>query len=370
MQLPPLLLLLLLAAAADGAKRMRARRGKREASAQLGGGGLYAAAEKLRREQAALWGPQAELDCGPAVEHLSEQPAHGLHVLQPAMNEDLCAHGAASVRLHVFVDGVAAQEPPTLELQCTPPPADPWSVRPQDDWLFKPLRRIIHAERPKLHRRLRDAGTLTAEAEAELSRAAKAVDPSTRSRWWDDEQRWQLYTPGGSQLSREPEPGKLPRLLSGLQQCGTAYMFEGGLFLWPGIRPGYRLTLPSPMPGLSDITITTLSLQPRAFRIEPLLTPAECAQIIDAALPQLGEPSPNRSEEAEDHLRTSTQTVLQTVGAVEAAAVEGRVHGLMRVPEPHGEPLQFLRYLPEQRYDAHWDYCKCSHWLCVFFVFS
>ena len=47
------------------------------------------------------------------------------------------------------------------------------------------------------------------------------------------------------------------------------YLFEGGNFVWPGIRVGHNITLETGDDTFGEITLTTLSLQviPR-----PLLT--------------------------------------------------------------------------------------------------
>ena len=48
--------------------------------------------------------------------------------------------------------------------------------------------------------------------------------------------------------------------MAALSQCGTLYVLEGGVFVWPGVRKGYTVPLSTGDPTLSDVMLTTVSL--------------------------------------------------------------------------------------------------------------
>lgn len=87
-----------------------------------------------------------------------------------------------------------------------------------------------------------------------------------------DTDGWALFTPYGSPLRKSPE------ILRAFEECGTVYVYEGGNFQWPGVRVGHTITLSMSTDDdlLGEVTMTTLSLNPRAFTIAPLLTDEEC----------------------------------------------------------------------------------------------
>eukprot|EP01044_Picomonas_judraskeda_P030436 COSAG03_NODE_10948_length_619_cov_31.817308_1_plen_139_part_10 len=83
-----------------------------------------------------------ELDCGPAgMEHLSDLPALGLHVLT-AEGDSFCAEGAASSSLTVHIDGSPADgKAPTLDVACDFSGA-------VDSWLLTALKRLVATQVP------------------------------------------------------------------------------------------------------------------------------------------------------------------------------------------------------------------------------
>lgn len=113
-------------------------------------------------------------------------------------------------------------------------------------------------------------------------------------------------------------------------------------------------------PAFGDVTLTTLSLQPLVFTIDPLLTVAECEHVIERARPEMANSPVSHIDsdigKPDSQWRTSTQARLPTGGGKVVATIESRAHSLLKVPEAHGEPLQVLRYEVGQKYDAHHDY--------------
>ncbi len=277
-----------------------------------------------------------ELDCGPeGMEHFSDLPALGLHVLTVEGSE-FCAEGASSSSLTVHVDGSpVAGDPPTLEVACDGQGAI-------DSWLLTALKGLVATERPALLNRMQDSGELTPYALQELS-SRPGLD------------RWKFFTPYGTAIASQPAA-----IARAFAQCGVVYVYEGGNFIWPGIRVGHNITLQTGDEKFGEVTLTTLSLQPRVFTIDPLLTEKECNWVIKKAEPEMVESPVSHIDsdvgKASSEWRTSTQTRLPKGGGKVISRIETRAHRIIRVPEIQGEPLQVLRYLPGQKYDAHHDY--------------
>jgi hypothetical protein len=289
----------------------------------------------LADDTASHGGP--ELECGPAgMEHLSDLPAFGLHVLSATGDGAFCADGASSASVSVHIDGSATDgEPPTLEVACKHHDAI-------GGWLLTALKGLVTAQRPALLNRLQDSGALTSHAMHELSGR-----PGLN--------RWNFFTPYGTPVAQQPAA-----VARALAECGVVYVYEGGNFVWPGIRIGHNITLQTGDEKFGEVTLTTLSLQPRVFTIDPLLTEKECNWIIKKAEPEMIESPVSHIDsdvgKASSEWRTSTQTRLPKGGGKVISRIEERAHRIIRVPELQGEPLQVLRYLPGQKYDAHHDY--------------
>ena len=216
-----------------------------------------------------LFEAASALECGPeGMEHLSELPSQGMHVLLLASEPTACeAAGGTALRLKVYADGVASDEPSALELPCD---LDDAALEP----LLSELRGKVEAARPLVHARLL--------RERKLSRdSAKHSRQSADARLED----WRFYSPFGSEL-RSPAS-----LLSALLQCRAAYVFEGGAWVWPGIRVGHRRVLQSTsQSGGAESTLvamTTQALQPLVFLVEPLLSEDECEWIMRGVEPSM-----------------------------------------------------------------------------------
>jgi prolyl 4-hydroxylase len=173
---------------------------------------------------------------------------------------------------------------------------------------------------------------------------------------------WTFFTPYGTPL---PTPATV---MLAFRECGTVYVVEGGEFVWPGIRVGHNVTLDTGDPYFGEVTMTTLSLVPRIFTIEPLLTQSECEWIVDSAAKEMEHKLLGSVAKVDTHLaekgdsvvatekRTSTQARLPKGEHPIVAQIERRAHRILRVPESHGEPLQVVRYRKGERYGNHHDY--------------
>ena len=101
------------------------------------------------RETMNLFEAASALECGPeGMEHLSELPSQGMHVLLLDSEPTACeAAGGTALRLKVYADGVASGEPSALELPCDLADA---ALQP----LLSELRGKVEAARPLVHARL------------------------------------------------------------------------------------------------------------------------------------------------------------------------------------------------------------------------
>lgn len=342
---------------------------------------------------------EVALECGPPnAEHFSEQPAQGLHVLQVEGGAP-CEDGAATFTVNVHVDGCLLASPTEaasswetgtvvdidtedgwehgatvtgsatsgalterqvrfadgtiddwdtsdfrlvqqateggastikygtpIELACAPT-----AGKGIQDWLVAPVRRLVPRVRPKLHAELIETGALRPEVVVAELNSRPGLD------------RWAAFTPHGS-----PIPPSRGEIIQAFRKCSTVYLIEGGQFVWPGVRVGHNWTVETSTASPVDssysgrLTVKTLSLQPRLFTVEPLLTEAERLWIIDQS-PSAQAPG--------------ARTPRTTVKDVESLAmIERRMHSILRLPESHGEDVQIMKY-------TQGDACTCP-FLC------
>jgi len=65
---------------------------------------------------------------------------------------------------------------------------------------------------------------------------------------------------------------------------GMLLLFEGGQFLWPGVRVGFRREV---VLGGTPVVLETLALQPLVLEVESFLSDAECEHVIKSAMPHM-----------------------------------------------------------------------------------
>ena len=273
----------------------------------------------------------ANRECGPRdMAHFSEFPAQGLHVLQLAGDPDsVCTNddgstGLAIATLMVHVDDLESDPPAAIEVACSP--TDDVTM---EEWLLGVVRKLVAHTRPQQWSKLQLKGTLSADAVTnELAADYRAgLD------------RWTAFTPYGS-----PAGGTPTEVLAAFRQCGTLYLIEGGQFVWPGVRVGHNWTVPTNDPTVPEVVVTTLSLQPRLFIIEPLLTEHERSW-IKAQAPDARNPGGR-----------TAPTVLPEGSKQAMAVIERRIHNVVRLPMTHGETIQVMKYQQNQSYGNHHDY--------------
>lgn len=97
-----------------------------------------------------------------------------------------------------------------------------------------------------------------------------------------------------------------------------------------------------------EFNVTTLSLVPRVFSIEFLLTDFECDWVMQLGYERMGPATQARVAESNDQIwhsrgRTSTQTAMAPIADDIVERVHSRVHGILRTPtDNRSEPLQIL----------------------------
>ncbi|KAG2509602.1 hypothetical protein JM16_007957 [Phytophthora kernoviae] len=137
------------------------------------------------------------------------------------------------------------------------------------------------------------------------------------------------------------------------------FLFEGGQFIWPGIRIGHK-TVIKDVSGKGDVVLETLSMTPLVFSVEEFLKDDEIDVIMDLSLEFL-KPSTvtlidgHENRPATDW-RTSTTYFLKSDKHPKMHDIDQRVADLTKVPIPHQEDVQVLRYEETQKYDHHTDY--------------
>lgn len=301
---------------------------------------------RTKHERSAAHPDHDVATCGPSgSEHLSEEPLQGLHVLKlPHASSGCASAGSGELEVEVYVDGVSSSAPPRVKVPVT------CNVSLQQ--ILPDLREIVDVERPVLHQRLGREKRLTSLAAKELREGAATRPPTDQ---------WRGFSPTGKNLWQHHS------VMDTLQRCRAVYVYEGGVFIWPGIHPGYQRELPVDASGRDQhsVVMTTLSLQPLVFSIAHLLSGAQCDWLIEVGkrhmrLQPKGLMAPRSlavtsvsAQTAMDTLAEKTQPTLLT--DVRAAAIEKLVANITRMPVSHGEPLHVLEYPAGHRYDAHLD---------------
>jgi prolyl 4-hydroxylase len=138
---------------------------------------------------------------------------------------------------------------------------------------------------------------------------------------------------------------------------GLVLVFEGGNFVYPGVRIGFERSIPLPD---RTITMVTISLRPLVFSIENFLDDSECDDIISSSDAHMRQSSVTLRD---DHhgknakeFRTSTTHWLKSRGNAMVENIDARVANFTRVGVGHQEDVQVLRYQHGQRYDTHHDF--------------
>eukprot|EP00198_Chlamydomonas_reinhardtii_P009252 XP_001698589.1 predicted protein [Chlamydomonas reinhardtii] len=107
------------------------------------------------------------------------------------------------------------------------------------------------------------------------------------------------------------------------------------------------------------IRIETISWSPRAFIYHNFLSEAECDHLTDIGNKRVSRSLVVDSKTGQsklDDIRTSYGAAFGRGEDPVIAAVEERIAEWTHLPPEYGEPMQILRYVDGQKYDAHWDW--------------
>ncbi|KAG2449396.1 hypothetical protein HYH02_005546 [Chlamydomonas schloesseri] len=105
--------------------------------------------------------------------------------------------------------------------------------------------------------------------------------------------------------------------------------------------------------------IETISWSPRAFVYHNFLSEAECDHLTDIGNKRVSRSLVVDSKTGQsklDDIRTSYGAAFGRGEDPVIAEIEERIAEWTHVPPDHGEPMQILRYVDGQKYDAHWDW--------------
>lgn len=131
-------------------------------------------------------------------------------------------------------------------------------------------------------------------------------------------------------------------------------IFTNGLWMWPGVRPGYTWTLDE------QTVLTTLSLRPLVFMSSNFLTDEECDNIISDSEPHLIASKTSKMDKDRDRpdtdWRTSSQYFIPSKGNPIVEDIDWRVAHMTKTLVTQQEYVQVLRYEKGQKYDQHTDY--------------
>ncbi|KAF1774283.1 Prolyl 4-hydroxylase, alpha subunit [Phytophthora cactorum] len=166
-----------------------------------------------------------------------------------------------------------------------------------------------------------------------------------------------------------PDGERLDRNISVLQNR-IVFLFEGGQFIWPGIRIGHKSECLSELvKRQNDITLpwfltfggAVAALHaPLVFSVEDFLRNDEIDVILELSMPHLA-PSGVTLQDGHENRpatdwRTSTTYWLDSSSHPAVQDIDKRTADLVKVPISHQESVQVLRYEPTQHYDQHLDY--------------
>jgi len=208
-------------------------------------------------------------------------------------------------------------------------------------------------------------------------------------------QPWAVFSPNGVHLAtagggKTTEANNIGQIATSMIQQGLVLVFQGGQFVWPGVRIGFLRTIDlySTMPlaisehnqerhtrsggGSSSssnnkpttATLETLSLSPLILSVKGFLSTEECDHIQAKASPTMRYSEVvlmdhDAGRPASD-FRTSQTTFLHSDRDDVLVDLDYRTASLVRVPRNHQEPVQVLRYGRGEKYSAHADYFEAA----------
>jgi prolyl 4-hydroxylase len=190
--------------------------------------------------------------------------------------------------------------------------------------------------------------------------------------------RWQIFTDQGKYriFSLEYLLAVSPEHENKENPSGTSFLFEGGVFFWPGVKIGH-ITEVYGVSGYegSIVKMKTISLRPLVFEIKKFIRDSECEALKKLAAPFMKASSVSHMDKdvgkKDTQWRTSQTHFVERGGSVSLKDLERRVRDLTNIPISYGENAQVLRYEKGGHYYAHLDafdpslYQKSKHVLAL-----
>jgi len=178
-------------------------------------------------------------------------------------------------------------------------------------------------------------------------------------------QPFAFFSTTGEKIVDEDEFGEHSIPL--LKQHGMVLLFEGGNWIWPGVRIGFKRQV-DVVSGYSSshkdhqnssLEIETLSIKPLVLSVKNFISEKECDHIQKIAEPDMEYSSvslmdKDKGRPASD-FRTSQSAFLVAQDDI-MHALEDRTASLTRIPKNHQEHTQVLRYGYSEKYSAHLDW--------------
>ena len=251
-----------------------------------------------------IWVASAELEeCSPWQHLSSSEPSPGLHVVcvLPAPEGAAATYAAL---LAVYADGWTGGAK-----QATRPPPSHSFLLPRD----------VAAE------------SVEAIARFVMTRLGSA-------RRGPQHQAPAVYTPSAARLGDAVE----------LLAAPCAFVFEGGLWLWPAVEVGHKLELQvDDGEGRRNVSLETVSLFPRVLMASDVITEEEAALIMARAGGHMHKSgvslkAADAGKKSEDY-RTSSQWSFP-LWDEQILALDRRVQQITRIPMTHAEQIQVPRY--------------------------
>ncbi|CAI5736210.1 unnamed protein product [Hyaloperonospora brassicae] len=163
------------------------------------------------------------------------------------------------------------------------------------------------------------------------------------------------FTPNGVRLERDVTqwPSRI------------VFVFEGGQFIWPGVRVGHTTVVENAF-GRGDLVLETISMTPLVFSVKEFLRDDEVDVILELSMPHLA-PSGVALADGDENRpstdwRTSTTYWLDSSAHSVVRNIDKRTSDLVKVPVSHQENVQVLRYEKTQHYDQHVDYFSADRY--------
>jgi prolyl 4-hydroxylase len=202
-------------------------------------------------------------------------------------------------------------------------------------------------------------------------------------------QPWAIFSPVGEWLADETldeEKLSTKNLANKLVQMGVILLFQGGQWIWPGVRIGLKrkIDLYTIMPPRSQrfdndptklnrsAILETLSLRPLVFAVDGFLADQECDHIQERAAPkiqysQVSLMDHDKGRPASD-FRTSQSTFVNAGNDEILIDIDHRTASLVRIPRDQQEDVQVLRYGVDEHYHTHHDFFDPSLYKNDFFT--